>query len=162
MAHHETDLSRSDIALAGDVGGFARAVQTVPTLAGISALLTQRSLPRCFSRVWQLDRLSSSWCRRWHRDRLVVVPLLWRQTPNIFSTISRTMARLIISDEATFHFLSLVEQYPCLWDTGSAEYSNTNMKTSLREHIGKEMMERFSQFGPYSAGERTFFALFTE
>ncbi|CAN7945776.1 unnamed protein product [Ixodes pacificus] len=61
------------------------------------------------------------------------------------------MARLIISDEATFHLLSLVEQYPCLWDTGSADYSKTNLKTSVWEHIGMEMMERFPQFGPYSA-----------
>ncbi|XP_040069115.1 uncharacterized protein LOC120842152 [Ixodes scapularis] len=61
------------------------------------------------------------------------------------------MARLMISDEATFHLLSLVEQYPCLWDTGSADYSKTNLKTSVWEHIGMEMMERFPQFGPYSA-----------
>lgn len=141
----------------GDGGGFARAGQTVPALAGDFC-----AVDGTFSPAWQLNRLCFACCRRWHRDRLVVVPLLWRRTPNIFSTISRTMARLMISDEATFHLLSLVEQYPCLWDTGSADYSKTNLKTSVWEHIGMEMMERFPQFGPYSAGERTFFALFTE
>lgn len=62
-----------------------------------------------------------------------------------------------MNDEATFHFLSLAEQYPCLWDTGSADYSKTNLKTSVWEQVAKEMMGRFPQFGPYSAGERTFF-----
>lgn len=63
------------------------------------------------------------------------------------------MARLVLDDEATFFFLSLVEQFPALWDMSSEDYSRSHLKNSIWQQIGAEMGARYPQFAPYSVGE---------
>ncbi|KAG0439226.1 hypothetical protein HPB47_016716 [Ixodes persulcatus] len=60
------------------------------------------------------------------------------------------MARLVLDDEATFFFLSLVEQFPALWDMSSEDYSRSHLKNSIWQQIGAEMGARYPQFAPYS------------
>ena len=57
------------------------------------------------------------------------------------------------NDDATFFFISLVEEFPALWDTSSDMYSKTNIKVSIWQKIAEQMRARFPQFGPYTVGE---------
>ncbi|KAH7969675.1 hypothetical protein HPB52_021023 [Rhipicephalus sanguineus] len=54
------------------------------------------------------------------------------------------------SDDATLYFLSLVEQFPTLWDTGRDDYSNNPKKQALWERVAKEMTAKYPAHGPYN------------
>ncbi|CAN7976118.1 unnamed protein product [Ixodes persulcatus] len=58
------------------------------------------------------------------------------------------MAKL--NDDASFFLISLVEEFPALWDISSELYSKTNLKASIWEKIAEEMFARFPQFAPYT------------
>ncbi|KAL1477349.1 hypothetical protein MTO96_035800 [Rhipicephalus appendiculatus] len=54
------------------------------------------------------------------------------------------------SYDATLYFLSLVEQFPTLWDTGRDDYSNNPKKQALWERVAKEMAAKYPAHGPYN------------
>ncbi|KAH6933264.1 hypothetical protein HPB50_013918 [Hyalomma asiaticum] len=63
-----------------------------------------------------------------------------------------------MSDDATLHFLSLVEQFPALWDPSREEYANAILRSTLWQKIAEEMQQRHPGSGPYTPESlRTFF-----
>ncbi|KAH6932645.1 hypothetical protein HPB50_008229 [Hyalomma asiaticum] len=63
-----------------------------------------------------------------------------------------------LNDEATLFFLSLVEQFPALWDPSRDDYANNILRSTLWQHISKEMQKQYPDGGPYTPDAlRTFF-----
>lgn len=55
-----------------------------------------------------------------------------------------------LSEDAIFSLLSLVEQYPVLWDTRRDDYANTDVKASVWLDIAGHMLILYPQFAPYT------------
>lgn len=49
--------------------------------------------------------------------------------------------------------ISLVEDFPVLWDTGNEDYNKTHVKYSIWKQIAEEMVVRHPEFAPYTVGE---------
>ncbi|CAN7939024.1 unnamed protein product [Ixodes hexagonus] len=60
------------------------------------------------------------------------------------------MTKLVLDDDSTLFLMSLVEEYPALWDIGSPDYSKSHLKTSIWQQVSEDMTGRFPQFGPYT------------
>lgn len=58
-----------------------------------------------------------------------------------------------IGDVATHFLISLVEDFPVLWDTGNANDNKTHVKCSIWKQIAEEMAVRHPEFAPYTVGE---------
>lgn len=52
------------------------------------------------------------------------------------------------TDDATYFFLSLVEQFPALWNPSRDDYSNSILRSTLWQQISDEMQQRYPDCGP--------------
>ncbi|KAK8772549.1 hypothetical protein V5799_024207 [Amblyomma americanum] len=56
------------------------------------------------------------------------------------------------SDDATFYFLALVQQFPTLWDSSRDDFLMCPKKEHLWHSICKQMSSEHPAHGPYSVG----------